>query len=349
METCPIQNAEPLAKSKCMEPVHARLLFLQATSVQERRVHDATWYWRFHAGRKKAQAKAVQRTAARLTSERGLQADPQRWQSDKCLQAFVGPSSNKGVQVIPVRNSLANPWCRSWLARMLRRSHRRYLTRAWCAWTHEYVQHRLAKALEKRLGSWLKKTRCRCVRKVVAVWRSQFLERRLLRAKLLVMGKAVSRLVEPGPLMLRAVMAAWRRRMSLQQGVLRAQGRLAWRGAVVRTQACFKTWAAVVRIASVERKAGNSQQSCRAAQNRLAKLHQRSLLASTWSCWRCRLAAISARLLLSKRWERQVPRQKAPVTLALFLGWKILLLSRAFFLARAAKVSWPQLLTMADR
>ena len=303
---------------------------------------------RAQAGRK---ATAVQTTAAPITLDKGLQAClAAQMSTDRGIQvlAAIPNSSDKSTQVISVRDSLATPWCRSWLARMLRRGQRRYLLRAWCAWTRQYVERRLAKALNDRLGSRLQSVRSRSARSYLKIWSQHCLQERLLRALQVrqtnaqVIGRGLCRLAMPSPFMQRAVLQSWRgmrkatpalrcafrrwylytsrnRSMQFVQGLVRHQA------ASSQAQTCFNGWKAMLTMTCVERQIQSSQRACLASCGLLDKFHSRALLSKALLQWQRLAAEASARTRFSLLWERGLAPRRAEQVSCPFLAWKLLL------------------------
>ena len=338
-------------------------MFHQPPCRQERRRRDATWQLRFQRCRKATEAEAVQRRPVRLTSDAAVTALLPLTMEEGTQTLQV--QSEKGVQALPVRDVLANPWCRSWLARILRRGQRRYLTRAWCAWTREYVERRLETVLQARLRSRLQHGRCRSTRKFFSAWSCYRLQQHLVHArqvrsaKIPALEMTFSRLAMPGILMLRAVLRSWHQTILAERESLRSVFRrwhlraLCNRAArrvrklleretpTSRIQACFAAWMTSVKASCAERRAdtsvaasiASSERAWRASHEQVSKLHRRALLEMLWSRWRHLAvqasAQASARASARLRLGQLLEMGRARRALLPFIGWKILLLARA--------------------
>ncbi|CAE7036034.1 unnamed protein product [Symbiodinium sp. CCMP2592] len=307
----------------------------------------------------------IQRRPVRVSSDKGLQVFlPGRLSVDRSVQAMavVRPSSEKSVQTLREKNISNNPWCQSWLTRILRRGQRRYLARAWCAWTREYVLRRLDTVLNSRLASRLQSVRWRTMHRYLSAWNTHCLRQHLLRVQQARNGKtqalvrAVCRLTVPGKVALRALLRAWQERIAAKVEALRSIFR-SWKLSSFRTRALlgarrflerrgaedacrhsytlFASWKSAARDNSERRAcAERSQQSWLASKEELTKLCRRALLERTWARWRHVAAEDFARFRSSRLLEMSGDLQLARQVLLSFQGWKILLFARRSHPAR---------------
>ncbi|CAE7172153.1 unnamed protein product [Symbiodinium necroappetens] len=316
----------------------------------ERRRRDALLRLRFGT---------IQTRPVRVSSDKGLQVFlPGRPSVDRSIQAMavVRPSSEKGMQTLRERDISNNPWCQLWLTRILRRGQRRYLARAWCAWTREHMLRRLAVVLNSRLASRLQSVRWRTMHRFLSAWNTHCLRQHLLRIQQVRHGKtqalvrAVCRLTLPGKVGLKALLRVWRESIAAEVEALRSIFR-GWRLFSFRTRALlharrfverrgaedarqhsctlFTGWKSAARDISERRDcAAHFRQSRLASKEELAKLCGRALLERTWARWRHLAAEASARFrssrLLALKGELQTPRR----VLLSFQGWKMLFFAR---------------------
>eukprot|EP00439_Symbiodinium_sp_Y106_P069543 s510_g11.t6 len=307
----------------------------------------------------------IQRRPVRVSSDKGLQVFlPGRLSVDRSIQAMavVRPSSEKSVQTLREKNISNNPWCQSWLTRILRRGQHRYLARAWCAWTREYVLRRLGTVLNSRLASRLQSVRWRTMHRYLSAWNTHCLRQHLLRVQQARHGKtqalvrAVCRLTVPGKVALRALLRAWQDSIAAKVEALRSIFR-SWKLSSFRTRALlgarrflerrgaedacqhsytlFTSWKSAARVNSDRRAcAERSQQSWLASKEELTKLCRRALLERTWARWRHVAAEAFARFRSSRLLEMKGDLQLARQVLLSFQGWKILFFARRSHPAR---------------